>query len=418
MSERYRNLFCYYRGPQRGDVKEKAEALENNVTKALLNTLELCPKLGDQFIDWLNKRLPESLDPPNITELRILENPTDEEIEKKSTKIMLGIKKYNGEDYLGEKGKGKVDGTIVGQDWLIAIESKLGGIATRQFQKEKETIGAENKNTLKIYWRDIHDFFFKLDKKQCDPIEKLFIEQFTGYLKAIGQLPFQGFKERHFGFFTKDKSEREKERLELKGLMNALGADLWDYKDNNENVKSLYRGEWDWVRGLNKNNRQDSAELSFYLSSRKQLDNQCYLGIYLTKELNKETNTPEGYLEVYACIDKEELLRRLANKFLKNEDQIDKIFRETERFDDKYRIVIAKNDDYLLDKALKAVTKSCFKKIGEMLKENMTDGGLSFYLAKTFREHEITAFEGDEQVGMIAKPMTHFKPYIEFVNNL
>ncbi len=124
MSERYHNIFDYYRRSKHRDDTEKEEVLENNVTKALLNTLELCPRLGIKFIEWLNGKFEEQsrLDSPNITGIRILKNPTEEEIGKKTTKIMLGIKKYNGEPIKGKKGEDRrVDGTIVGENWLVAI---------------------------------------------------------------------------------------------------------------------------------------------------------------------------------------------------------------------------------------------------------------------------------------------------------
>jgi hypothetical protein len=99
MSEKHRNIFYYYRGPNRTNDAESNDVLENNLTKALLNTIDRRPNLGIQFINWLNRSHGLHVDPPNITDLRILEGPTEEEIEQKKIKVMMGIKKYNGEDY-------------------------------------------------------------------------------------------------------------------------------------------------------------------------------------------------------------------------------------------------------------------------------------------------------------------------------
>jgi len=416
MSEKYRNIFCYYRGPKHSNETEKQGALENNVTKALLNTLDLCPNLGTQFVEWLNDKLYEKyslrlLDPPTIAELRILEGPTPEEIETKTHKIMLGIKKYNGECVPGEKRKGKVDGTIVGQEWLIAIESKLGHMYKLQLQKEKEMIGS--KEDLIISWRDIHDFFYELDAKQCESIEKLFIEQFTSYLNTIGQLPFQGLKKKHFDFFAKDKSEREKERLELKDLINTLGADLY----NNENLKDLYKGEWDCVKGLNKNNALDYAELKFYLSSRKKIENQCYLGIMFQEKY-------PGTLDVYGCAGTKKVLKKLSDKLCQNRDRnrFYKILNERSLAQFVIQLWDDCNDNLLMNflpnSDVSRIAELNLLELGEFLHHHIERKGLGFGVTRRFEQNEIIAlYDGQKQVAMIAEAMKTLQPVIQFVND-
>jgi hypothetical protein len=414
MSERYHNIFDYWR-PKRKNDTEKEEVLENNVTKALLNTLELCPNLGTKFITWLNEKLSKecglSLEPPNITELRILENPTDEEIKKKAPRIMLGIKKYNGECVPGKKGKGNVDGTIVGQEWLIAIESKLGDMYTRQLQKEKERLGTEK--SLIITWQEIHDFFDKLDKEQREPLEKLFIEHLTAYLKAIGQLPFPGFESRHFALFSKSRGQwQDKDRKEFKDLMKTLRGDLYHYKYDGE--KELNRLYWEYdaeVKGLRGKRPPDSVDIRYYP---RELGEPIFVDIQVIRDQYQE----EPYLAVFASVEKEEALRSLSRRINTYRDKLLRVLKNRKTKLDDYNIELldANKDWEELTQSCRLghITKDRLRTIESKLWENATKKGTTFFISRYFKEDEITNANKEHQVKMIAEAMITLYPFVQF----
>jgi hypothetical protein len=159
MSENYRNIFDYYRGRAPKGSTNNEKVLENNVTKALLNTIDLCPNLDRRFINWLNERhLGEkqlSLNPPGGTDF---ERPTrDEKRNANVTKILLGIKKHKG-DYPRDTRKGnRLDATIIGQGWLVAIESKLTGMNKQQFRNEEKLIKATK--AIQVLWKEVKECF-------------------------------------------------------------------------------------------------------------------------------------------------------------------------------------------------------------------------------------------------------------------
>lgn len=417
MSDRYRNIFSHYRGPAHSKEADKRGALENNVTKALLNTLDLCEDLGSQFIEWLSDKLYERyglrLEPPEIEDIRILEGPTDQEKKGKALKIMLGIMKYNGRCVPGTPGKGRVDGTILGQQWLVAVESKLDDMYMRQFRKEKKMLGAET--DLIICWRDIHDFFCGLDEKQCAPTDRLFVKQFTDYMKAIGQIPFQGIKKRHFEFFTKDRGEQEVERIELRGLLNTLGADLWDYRDKNAELRQLYRGGWDWVRGLNKNSKLDHAELRFYLLSRRGTDNQCYLGIRIDSEY-------PDILSVYACLGTERMLGRLRKTLKLHKNQLCQILKDDnlggytmQLHDDNgicsYEQILPKRRDG-------RIIRSYLLELERAVLTARYGRDMYFALTVDFEKDTIVSLPDERQLGKIAEAMKALHPFMQFLNDV
>lgn len=398
-------------------MTDRRGVLENNVTKALLNTLDLCENLGSQFIEWLSDKLYERyglrLDPPRIEDIRVLEGPTDQEKEGRALKIMLGIMKYNGRCVPGTPGKGRVDGTILGQQWLVGIESKLDDMYMRQFRKEKKMLGAER--DLIVSWRDIHDFFFGLDEERCAPADRVFIKQFTDYIKAIGQLPFQGLKKRHFEFFAKDRNEKEEERIELRGLLNTLGADLWDYRDKNAEFRQLYGGSWDWVRGLNKNSRLDHAELRFYLLSRRGTENQCHLGILL------DSDNPD-LLSVYACLATERMLSRLRKTLKLHRNQLCRILKD-ENLDGYTMQLLDSNAIVHYEKVLpkgrdSRLIGSYLFDLEEAASTARHSRDVFFELKADFEKDTIVSLPDERQLEKIAEAMRALHPFMQFLNDV
>jgi len=424
MSERHHNIFEYYRGP------EKDSPLENNVTKALLNTLELCPteSVKVRFVQWVinekaGLKLKLEKDTGNLR-IGILEPPTDDERRDANIKIMLGVKPYwadkFGKSGVRERARRGYDGKIVGQGWLIAIESKLyGGLNKDQFKTLKKQLLGKPKEVI-VSWQEIHDFFSYLFSDipvvELNRADSLLIEQFTSYLKAIGQVGFQGFKDKHFSFFAQGRLEhgqKEEVRKELRNLMNTLGGNLYEYKYRNGRIlKELYQG-WDWVKGLNKNNPLDSAELKFSLSSRKMTSNQCYLDIQFHKDMPEE-------LAVWACVETRKLLRKLSNKLSKDKDESFRILKKKSLTD--YIIEIRDNEGTLLRNGrdcieVREITKSDLQKIGELLRQKADNRGLCVSLAKYFKKDEIIKLDGKEQLAKIAEAMEALHPFAMFVNN-
>lgn len=424
MSERYHNIFSYYRGPNRGGDKEQTETLENNLTKALINTLDLCSRLGTKFVEWLNIEIGKqgfgvSLDADaEKIYWGILETPDKEEVKRKEVRIMLGIKKRDSRDFSKpiEEGNPEFDGKIVGKDWLVGIESKTKGMHEEQFEQEKKWL--ETDKSLMLDWQQIHDFFCKLDKAQCDKAEKLLIDQLTGFLRSNGLVPFPGFEPKHFALFSEDTGQwRDNDREAFKDLMKTLRGDLCHYKyKGEEELNALYLQCDAEVKGLRRRNSPpDSVDLKYYL---RKLGEPISVDIQITR--NQEEEGP--YLAVFASVKTEEALRRLAKYIGSHGIKILRALRSGRTRLDDYNIeLLDANKDWnsLLppgqEYCLGQMTKEQLKTLQSALLENAARKGTEFFITRYFRQEEITKPEVNEekQVNMIAEAMITLYPFVQ-----
>jgi len=425
MSELHSNVFFYCGLPREAGRPEKHTQLENNVTKALLNTLELCPDLCRLFLQWLRDRFQLNINPMTADYLEVLGNPDDGE-KKKSHRILLGIKK-NKWDYENAPGGGRkrFDGKIVGEDWLIAIESKLGGMDMGQFRAEEDEIKATQ--SRQILWREIHEYFGELLELRADELngaDRLFIQQFNEYLEICGLIPFAGLQKGHFAFLGRDASDRDSEGSNPKDLIQALLGELWHYEyDDGMRLDDLYWERDRRVRGLGTKER-DYAEMGFYYRSRSSSTPVRVL-IYTDNHDAEE----KGYLEVYAHIEGERRLKRLAG-FIEKRGGRGKLVRKLRKDEySGYLVGLYDNDkDWEpvsgLEFECRAITSDHLHHLVSKTRES-AGKNVSFALTKRFvveKPHsghvEHLPVDGQGQLDEIAGAVRALHPFVQFASGV
>jgi len=204
----HRNLFYSYRG-QNTDTADRDRQLENNVTKALINTLDLggsgvcCP-----FLAWLGLT-----DTPNVKFLLQRCNLPSVTAAEKQTRVFLGISKISKQELdWSEAGvygtyESVPDAWVYGDKFVVLVESKINDAAFSPGQVQAhldrlKSIGQEPPTIVTKTWGQIHVFFERLLPRLTDERSaKLLVEQFIEFLEYTGMSEFTGFRLEHFRYF-------------------------------------------------------------------------------------------------------------------------------------------------------------------------------------------------------------------------
>ncbi len=222
MTDFHHNIFYYYRGPQQAKEQAKQGAsydqqLENNTTKALINTLKHCsPTVAMKFLEWLG-----------ITAIGKVEVALQkrtigtEKIRRTSQRLLLGLvdKPEENADSICTKLAGAINGDslpdawLYGEDFVVLIESKVGKDSLKQDQMQYHfrKLGTNTSQPPKCQvrtWAQVHQFFVKIVPELKDK-NKWLVEQFIQYLEWKGMTEFTGFEEGMFEFFVHDEKEAD-----------------------------------------------------------------------------------------------------------------------------------------------------------------------------------------------------------------
>jgi hypothetical protein len=133
MADFHHNIFYYYRGAQQSD-QERERQLEDNTTKALVNTLEHCSRtIAIKFLrDLLGIVVAEPVRPEFELQKASISKG---EIGNKSQRLLLGIVPTKetmdpctelGKTVVGE-GDSRPDAWIYGDNFVVLVESKVEG---------------------------------------------------------------------------------------------------------------------------------------------------------------------------------------------------------------------------------------------------------------------------------------------------
>jgi hypothetical protein len=212
MTDFHHNIFYYYRGAQRSD-RDYARQLEDNTTKALLNTLENCGRaVAFKFLEWLDiattGRVTFELQKTTIGEGKI---------RSKSQRLLLGLvpSKRTGDSggELGEsiiEGESRPDAWLYGDNFVVMLESKVvGSLEPDQMQRhsQKLRVGTERQPRCEIRsWAEVHQFFVRI-LPELSGKDKWIVQQFAQYLEWSGMTEFTGFEEGIFVFFVTHEDE-------------------------------------------------------------------------------------------------------------------------------------------------------------------------------------------------------------------
>lgn len=202
----YKNIFFYYRGPSLRNSYAEDTQIEDNTTKALINTLEASDKrLLDTF-------------------LKVFEIKYD----------AFSRIKY---DLQVAKSNSRPDAAITLGDLEILIECKVKIPLTREQllhhlreinggyllcitnKKEDEIIvhALKDKRIRFILWSEVYIIFEDFLKTIEDENSKFVIKQFLEYLEIINMSPFTGWNKKDFEAFLNIELDTNKElRLRVK----------------------------------------------------------------------------------------------------------------------------------------------------------------------------------------------------------
>jgi len=230
MKDFHHNIFYYYRGSNQEHEKLNDPQLENNTTKALINTLKHCsPGIAVKFLKWLGitttKRIQFELQKATIGKERIHHVPQ---------RLLLGLVAVPEKDrdsicdkLDGPAGKGSTpDAWIYGDDFVVAIESKVGDDSLDldqmrgHFLKLKGNSKAKPKCLVRT-WAEVHHFFGRLSDELTEK-DKWLVAQFRQYLEWKGMTEFSGFEEWMFEFLVQEKQDATDKTL-IRRAMEGFG---------------------------------------------------------------------------------------------------------------------------------------------------------------------------------------------------
>jgi hypothetical protein len=237
MADFHHNIFYYYRGAQQSD-RERERQLEDNTTKALINTLKHCdPKVTFEFLGWLGIKATK----PVTLELQKA-TISKGEIGNKSQRLLLGIVPTKeikdpcaelGRTAAGEKDSFP-DAWIYGDNFVVLVESKVEGkegasLELDQMERhyQKLLVDTEQQPDCRIHtWAEVHRFFKNLSDELVDELtekDKWIIGQLAQYLELIGMAEFTGLEQGMFDYFATPIDERnEDDRQWVRGTMRSF----------------------------------------------------------------------------------------------------------------------------------------------------------------------------------------------------
>ena len=206
----HHNLFYSYRGPI-PDEGARERQLENNVTKALVNTL----RLGGESV-WR----------PFLVELGVAEAAQAEFLLQRSDlpsgpaslkkqRVLLGISSTPSNSphapTSDEIYASVPDAWIYGDGFAVLVESKVvGGFVEGQMHSHIARLRANGNASPSVdlkTWRDLHRFFRAL-RCQLSGVPAFLVDQFIEYLEYSELSGFTGFRREHFDYFlTHDDEE-------------------------------------------------------------------------------------------------------------------------------------------------------------------------------------------------------------------
>ena len=292
MKSPYQNIFYYYRGPSsKQDLSDFDIQVEDNTTKALINTLEFCDKAGFDVLSGSFLRA------AGISVRRII-----------SFRLQKGLKNSRPDAFLDMGSCGIYIETKVNASLnLNQIKSHLNDI-NRNDVLLIITNKSEDKNTLKtirdrrikyLSWKDVHRVCVKSKNgikksKHFNPIKEI-INQFAGYLEVIVMTHFSGFKDADFEFFVEQNKYYKpilKRKLEslYEDLKKRLPADISRQYSSLKTGNISQKDTRAWI-AIQKPGKDSMNQCNFTLELRK---NNFQINAVIRNGRTSQPRTPIG----------------------------------------------------------------------------------------------------------------------------
>jgi len=199
----HHNLFYSYRGPNADDA-DRDRQLENNLTKALINTLEFGGEtVWRPFLATLGIA---GVAPDFLLQRRDLPGGAA----NKRYRVLLGISKQ--ESAWSPCAGGQTtyeslpDAWVYGNGFAVLVESKVNGdFSPGQMEAHYRRLGPKESTPpiIKLTtWKQIHGLFCRFLPILTDNVSRLLVEQYIEFLEYSGMSGFTGFRREHFDYFV------------------------------------------------------------------------------------------------------------------------------------------------------------------------------------------------------------------------
>ena len=220
MNDPHLNIFHSYRGPSASEGTATRQ-LEDNLTRALIITLEKIRQSAARVEMLRSLRIPvTNLNEPYQCRLQVSkEDPDWPRSSKRRLLVIHGGPTLNVTREHDATMTGRVDAIIASNDFVLAIESKLGNqVSEGQLDRHRATLGITSAGTDDITWTDVFRAarHARLSTKH-EPIVHFVLKQFEEYLHMNG---FGGLTEEHLSYFALRQESRDD--LVKDGIRRAL----------------------------------------------------------------------------------------------------------------------------------------------------------------------------------------------------
>lgn len=215
----YRNIFYYFRGAH-GSNRIAEKQIEDNTTKALINTLEYSNvELLYHLLKYLNI--------PFVTnQIPNYDMQVSELYSRPDAQIRIGKEDY----YIESKVQAKLDEQQINKHLVSIGESLLIIITPRN--SDLTVINKISNSRLKfITWEEIYLIFSEYLKNRKKVEDNLILIQFLNYMENIGMAPFNGFTKEDFDSFLYIEDDPKKEirsivKQKLKKYLDAIQEEI------------------------------------------------------------------------------------------------------------------------------------------------------------------------------------------------
>lgn len=220
----HHNVFGYYRGPSRrmtGDALEVHRQVEDNTTKALINTLELADE------DELGRRFVRRFAP----ELPAFGGRVDYRLQPGTPSTPGAAIRLLGISVLGEtdseapvdgSGGSRPDAALVldGVGALVIEVKTVDRLDSGQLARHAREWGADPAAVRLVRWAEIWEWAREERVRSASGLSRFLLSQLCDYLEQIGLAPWAGFTEGDFAFFVAPSADR------AAAIRNRMGG-LW-----------------------------------------------------------------------------------------------------------------------------------------------------------------------------------------------
>ena len=231
----HHNLFYGYRGPHSAD-SDRERQLENNVTKALINTL----RLGGESV-WRPFLAELGVSDGNeaVFLLQRADLPSGSAALRQRC-VLLGISpsqsRWSPEDAVDETYASIPDAWIYGEGFAVLVESKVAGdFINGQMQSHLARLqdrGHREPVVVLKTWRQVYDLF-RRQLPSLTGASALLVQQFIEFLEYSDMSGFTGFRREHFDYFLShdDDDARRWVRAQVTDFADRAQKRLCEFAD-------------------------------------------------------------------------------------------------------------------------------------------------------------------------------------------